>query len=63
MSCFDYTILEMKNSNDYISKKLDMTTLLQARNFWRDGIEPKLILETETNGIEFLQILLSVTKL
>ena len=61
MSCFDYTILEMKNSNDYISKKLDLTTLLQAGNFWRDGIEPKLILETETNGIEFLQILLSVT--
>ena len=51
----------MKNSNDYISKKLDLTTLLQAGNFWRDGIEPKVILETETNGIEFLQILLSVT--
>ena len=52
----------MKNSNDYI-KKLDLTTLFKAGNFWRDGIEPKLILESEANFIDFPQILLSVAKL
>ena len=59
MPCFD-AILEMKNSNDYIIKKLDLTQLFWAGIFWRDGIEPKLILESETNVIEFLQILLNV---
>ena len=59
MLFFDDAILEIKNSKGYIIKKLDLTTLFQAGNIWRDGIEPKLILETETNVIEFLQILLS----
>ena len=52
-------MLEMKNNNDYI-KKLGLTTLFQAGNSWRDGIEPKLIVESETNVIEFLQISLRV---
>ena len=60
MPCFDDTILELKISNHYIIKKLDLTQLLQAGIFWRDGIGPKLILESQTNVIEFLQILLSV---
>ena len=59
MSCFDDAILEMRNSNDYISKKLDLTTLFQVGNFWKGGIEPKCSLGSETNVIEFLQILLS----
>ena len=52
----------MKN-NDYIIRKLDLTRLFQAGNFWRDGIGPKLIVESETNVIEFLQISLRVAKL
>ena len=60
MLFFDDAILEMKNGNDYIIKKLDLKTLYQDGNFWKDGIEPKLALESETNVIEFLQILLSV---
>ena len=59
MFFFDDAILEIKNSKGYIIKKLDLTTLSQAGNFWRDEIEPKLILEKETNVIEFIQILLS----
>ena len=45
MLCFDDAILEMKNSSDNIIKKLDLTTLFQAENFWREGIESKLVLE------------------
>ena len=60
MPCFDDVILEMKNDNDYIGKKLDLITLCQGGNYWRDRITPKLILESETNVLRFLQILLSV---
>ena len=55
MPCFDDAILEMKNENDYISKKLDLAILCQAANYWRDRIAPKLILESETSVLNFLQ--------
>ena len=49
----DDAILEMKNSNDYILKKLILTTFFQVGHLWRGGAEPKLISEVNFSGSKY----------